>query len=104
MKKLVLIFLLCSTATLAQQRIDEYKDYKPCTDCFNQFKSTNQAELDSWKKSGLANYGIPPQTKRVQSQFRQRVDGVLGGVALIFITALTYSVYNQANKAASGIH
>jgi len=104
MKKIVVILLFFSIQTFAQQRIDEYKDYKPCTECFNQFKNTSNVELDKWKKSGLGNYGIPPQATKVNSQFRQRAGGIIGGVALIFISAITYSIYNQANKAASGIH
>lgn len=105
MKRLIIIILLSlTTHVFAQQNIDEYKDYKPCADCFGQFKNTNIVTVDNWKKTGLGNYGIPPQTNRVKSQVRQRVGGIAGGIAIIFISALTYSIYNQANKAASGIH
>ena len=103
MKLLILSLIFFSAQLFAQQKIDEYKDYKPCTECFDKFKNNNNVSLETWKKSGLGNYGIAPQGSRVKSQVRQRVGGIVGGIAVIFISAITYSIYNQANKTASGI-
>lgn len=103
MKTLITLAIISlSLFTSAQQRVDEYKDYKVCTECL-QANNTSDAELDKWKKSGLGNYGIPPQTK-AKSYVSQRVKGVAGVVIGIFVVAITYSLYNQVNKTTSAIH
>jgi hypothetical protein len=96
MKKLFLIIILVSltSVAVAQTNKEKYKDYKSCTECF-----------DKWKKSntGLENYGIPSPVKTKNSFARQQLRGFVAIVGGIFVTAITYSIYNKVNQTANGI-
>lgn len=100
MKQIIIIILLqLSLNSSAQQKIDEYKDYKACTECLDKFKPTTNLDLEKWNKSGLDKYGIAPQTRDVKEYVSKQVKGVAGVVMAIAIGVITYSIYDKANKA-----
>ena len=94
MKKQILIIALVSLSFACYgQYKDKYKDYKPCTECFDKWKQS---------KTGLENYGLtlPNQKNSYARQQGRRVVAVVVG---IFVTAITYSIYNRVNTAANAI-
>lgn len=104
MKQIIILILLqLSLNSSAQQKIDEYKDYKACTECLDKFKPTTNLELEKWNKTGLGNYGIAPPEK-AKRYISNQVKGVVGVVLGIVVVAVTYSIYNKVNTAASEIH
>ena len=104
MKQIIILILLqLSLNSSAQQKIDEYKDYKACTECLDKFKPTTNLDLEKWNKTGLGNYGIAPQANNAKRYVNNQVKGVIGVVLGIVVVAVTYSIYNKVNTATNAI-
>jgi len=95
MKKLILIliFVISFLTISAQDTLarKEYKNFKSCTECF-----------DQWKKTGLQNYGIPEPRKRDgfgKVQVRNFTLSIIG----IFVSVGTLVIYNKINNTANAI-
>lgn len=97
MKTLTLIFALVifSLKVFSQQKVEDYKQYKACTECLT-------SPQDNWKRTGLNNYGIPQQPVKNNAVTKQAK--IIGGVLLgIVVSAVTYSLYNKVNTATNEI-
>lgn len=95
MKKLFLIIVLLSLSSISfsQENKEKYKDYKPCTECF-----------DKWEKSGPVKDYNNLYPKQSENRGGQQVRRVVGGVVAIVVSAITLVIYSKTNKAVNEIH
>lgn len=91
MKKLILIFLLCliSVSVNAQSKADEYKDFKPCAECF-----------DQWHKPVMSSDGTPIKT---DGEGKKAIKRFVGLTVAFVVTLFTYSAYTKLTQTANEI-
>jgi len=92
MKKLILILLIVLPFTIySQEKKDEFKDYKPCTEC-----------LDGWKKSNgdFSPSITTPQkdTGEIRNRARRVGTFFVSAVGVVAAAVMYKKLNDEANK------
>lgn len=97
MKKLIILFslFLIASVSLAQDSKEKYKDYKPCTECFDKWKKSDT-------KTGLESYGISAPSRR-DNYAKQQLRRTFGWIGGIFVAAFTLAIINKSTNIANEV-
>lgn len=96
MKKILLIILLSLTSVaLHGQEIktDEYKDYKPCSECFEKWRKSSNDGFTTTKSSSQPDNQAKAAVRRIGAFF----------VSLVAVTAGVI-IYKKTDEAVNQIH
>jgi len=97
MKKLIILFslLFITSVSLAQDNKEKYKDYKPCTECFDKWQKSDT-------KTGLESYGISSSSRK-DNYAKQQLRRTFGWIGGIFAAAITIAIINKTTNLANEI-
>ncbi len=98
MKKLILILTLIvlSLKVLGQDiKTDEYKDYKPCTQCLDKWKHSNSSDYAPTGSPQRSNDSFGGAVKNQGKKIGQFFAVLIGGIATVIIYK---KVDNEINK------
>lgn len=103
MKKLILTLTLVSLSLLSfaqQDNKEKYKDYRACTECFDQWSSASGYDGSN---STFRTNSNNSQAHPVSSQATQELKKIIATVVGVFVTAISFLIYAKTQKAANGI-
>ena len=103
MKKLILILTLVSLSLFSfaqQDNKDKYKDYRACTECFDQWSSASgyDGSTSSFRSNNNSSQAHP-----IAGQATQETKKIIATVVGVFVTAISFLIYAKTQKAANGI-
>jgi len=98
MKRILLIIALVGLTSLSlaqskdEPKVEKYKDYKPCIECFDEWKKTNPNSSQS---------NILNQNKLAQQSAsfgKRQLNGFVSIVATIVVGAVTVAIINKTTN------
>jgi len=103
MKKYILIlsFVLISFISPCQTLLEDYSSFKPCSECFDQWKTTNG---ETGANNSPSRKSVPKQkTSEAARQTKNFVRGIVMPIIGIFTAAISYVIYRKVTDATNGI-